>query len=163
MIDFDNTAAIGTELGVAIAPYARLLGDEDSKYRNTFGFLNARSEQFAIGSIFYYMTRGFEPYDNEYYGKDHGPVMVDLLQKMQFPKLDDNEVDLIIQSCWLGKCDSIKSLSTAAKLLGGIKASASIKQKQITEQDNKNVGSSWQMASLMPSKSLSRLHKVNST
>ncbi|KAI9729142.1 MAG: hypothetical protein M1834_007049 [Cirrosporium novae-zelandiae] len=67
----------------------------------------------------YYMTRGYEPYDDKWFGKDHGPIVVDLLQEMRFPELSDNdEIDIVIQKCWHGKYDSIQSLRNGVHQLG---------------------------------------------
>ena len=72
------------------------------------------------------MTRGYEPYDNEWFGERHGPVIVDLLQKMVFPKTDDNKVDTIIRRCWHGEYDSIQRLSATVKLLDGVNSASSL-------------------------------------
>ncbi|MCJ1254555.1 hypothetical protein MMC24_002370 [Lignoscripta atroalba] len=117
LIDFDNTTTVGTALEVGVAPYARVLGDESGEDRGTFGNLGPRTEQFATGSNFYYMTRGYEPYDNEWFGKRHGPRTVDLLQSMAFPGTDDSTIDTIIRCCWHGKFDSIQRLSVKVRLL----------------------------------------------
>lgn len=117
--DFDNTQPIGTEVDVGTAPYARVLGDEAGPSRGTFGFLGARTEQFAIGSVFYYMTRGYEPYDDQWYGKDHGPVTVDMMQRMEFPHTTiTEEKDSIIHKCWYGEFHTMEDLSNTARLIG---------------------------------------------
>lgn len=46
LADFDNTRAVGTEVDVGTAPYARVLGDEAGELQGTFGFLGPRTEQF---------------------------------------------------------------------------------------------------------------------
>lgn len=56
------------------------------------------------------MTRGFEPYDNEWFGWKHGNVVVSLLQEKKFPELNSKEMDIIIHNCWHGKYESIKRL-----------------------------------------------------
>ncbi|PMD65747.1 uncharacterized protein K444DRAFT_607121 [Hyaloscypha bicolor E] len=76
------------------------------------------------------MIRGYEPYDNEWFGERHGPVIVDLLQKMMFPKTDDNQVDNIIRSCWHGEYDSIQRLSATVKLLDGVDSGRSMVMKE---------------------------------
>ncbi|KAH8663712.1 kinase-like domain-containing protein [Tricladium varicosporioides] len=134
LTDFDNTATIGTTLEVGIPPYARVLGDEGGEQRGSFGYLGPRTEQFAIGSIFYYMIRGYEPYDNEWLGERHGPIIVDRLQKMIFPKTDDNKIDTIIQSCWHGEYESIQGLLATVKLLDGVGSTRSI----IMEEEDYN-------------------------
>lgn len=118
LADFDNTARIGEEVDVGTVPYARLLGTEAGEDRGRFGFLGARTEQFAIGSVYYYLTRGYEPYDNEWYGKDHGPVRVDILQRMEFPKMQTgSEDDAIIRKCWHGEFGSVEELAASLRLL----------------------------------------------
>jgi atypical protein kinase C zeta type len=118
LADFDNTKAIGAEVEVGTAPYARALGDEAGPLRGTFGFLGHRTEQFAVGSVLYYMTRGYEPYDDQWYGNDHGPVTVDLLQRMEFPHMDvGEETDNVIRKCWYGEFPSMEELANTATLL----------------------------------------------
>jgi atypical protein kinase C zeta type len=118
LADFDNTARIGEEVDVGTAPYTRLLGTEAGEDCGRFGFLGARIEQFAIGSVYYYLTRGYEPYDNEWYGKDHGPVTVDMLQRMEFPATQmDSEDDAIIRKCWHGEFGSVEELAAGLRLL----------------------------------------------
>lgn len=65
------------------------------------------------------MVRGYEPYDNHYYGEDHGPITVNKLQRMEFPDLDLNDIkDRIIHDCWYGKFDCIKNLARTVGSLG---------------------------------------------
>ncbi|KAL4769065.1 hypothetical protein BDW60DRAFT_219232 [Aspergillus nidulans var. acristatus] len=59
--DFDGVASIGEPYVGAAFPWARLLGPEAGSEDGTFGMRGARTEQFAIGSVIYTMTRGFEP------------------------------------------------------------------------------------------------------
>ena len=118
LTDFDNTAAVGTAVEVGIVPYARVLGGEGGEQRESFGYLGPRTEQFVIGSIFYYMTRGYESYNNEWFGERHGPVIVDLLQKMMFPNTDDNKVDTIVRSYWHGEYDSIQAFVGYGEIAG---------------------------------------------
>ena len=110
VIDFDNTVAVGSVFDGCQPPYARVLGGEAAESRGTFGHYGARTEQFAIGSVIYYMTRGYEPYDNEWFGEDHGKEVVSLLQERNFPKLDKNDVDTIIHKCWYGEYGLVNNL-----------------------------------------------------
>ena len=111
VVDFDNASKIGSEFDGCQPPYARLLGDEAAEDGwGTFGFYGPRTEQFAIGSVFYYMTRGCEPYDNEWFGKDHGRIVVDLLQEKKFPPRNETPTDTIIHKCWHGEYESVRSL-----------------------------------------------------
>ena len=118
VIDFDNTIALGTTFDGCQPPYARVLGDEASGNRGAFGYHGPRTEQFAIGSVFYYMTRGYEPYDNEWLGDAHGPTVVGLLQEMKFPTTDDSDFDTIIRKCWHGEYELIRSLKLEVMRLG---------------------------------------------
>ncbi|KAG4436716.1 hypothetical protein IFR05_007799 [Cadophora sp. M221] len=112
--DFDCTNFIGSEFEACIPPYGRLLGSEAGSNEGTAGKLGARTEQFALGSIFYYINYGVEVYDDQDFGEDHGPVIVERLQRMIFPKLDSNSMlDFIIDDCWHGRFQSVAALSEA--------------------------------------------------
>ena len=111
VVDFDNAAKIGSDYDGCHPPYARVLGDEPAQGdRGGFGYHGPRTEQFAIGSVFYYISRGYEPYEDEWFGKDHGPMVVDLLQEKKFPRLNENATDTIIHKCWHGEYESVESL-----------------------------------------------------
>jgi len=118
LIDFDNTTEVGSVFDGCQPPYARVLGDEAADDRGTFGYHGRRTEQFAIGSIFYYMTRGYEPYDNEWFGEDHGKMIVRLLHERNFPKVNENNIDTIIHKCWHGEFRLIESLKLEVIRLG---------------------------------------------
>jgi serine/threonine protein kinase len=112
--DFDCTNFIGLEFEACIPPYGRLLGSEAGSKEGTAGKLGARTEQFALGSLFYYINYGIEAYDDQDFGEDHGPVIVERLQRMVFPKLDSNSVlDSIIDDCWHGRFQSVAAPSEA--------------------------------------------------
>jgi serine/threonine protein kinase len=112
--DFDCTNFIGSEFEACIPPYGRLLGSEAGSKEGTAGKLGARTEQFALGSLFYYINYGVEVYDDQDFGEDHGPVIVEQLQRMVFPKLNSNSVlDSIIEDCWHGRFQSVAALSEA--------------------------------------------------
>lgn len=81
LIDFDNTAAVGTDMRTCVPPYVRLQGDEAGEHRGDVGRVDPRTEQFAVGSVYYYMSRDYEPYGNEWFGDGHGPDVVERLQK----------------------------------------------------------------------------------
>ena len=110
VIDFDNTVAVGFVFDGCQPPYARVLGGESAENPGTFGNHGPRTEQFAIGSVIYYMTRGYEPYGNEWFGNDHGKEVVRLLQERKFPKVNRNDTDTIIRKCWNGEYGLTKSL-----------------------------------------------------
>lgn len=137
VIDFDNTVALGSVFDGCQPPYARVLGDEGAENRGTFGNHGPRTEQFAIGSVIYYMTRGYEPYDDEWFGDDHGPQVVSLLQEKNFPNIDDNDIDTIIHKCWYGEYKWIKSLKSEVMRLGRCTESSMAKSMREEEYQAK--------------------------
>jgi serine/threonine protein kinase len=62
--DFDCTNFIGLEFEACIPPYGRLLGGEARSKKGTAGKLGACTEQFALGSLFYYINYGIEVYND---------------------------------------------------------------------------------------------------
>lgn len=58
--DFDYTVEIGTDFEACMAPYGRILnGNEtDQGRRGTSCFLGSRTEQFALGSLYYLINYG---------------------------------------------------------------------------------------------------------
>ncbi|KAJ5257470.1 hypothetical protein N7524_009026 [Penicillium chrysogenum] len=100
--DFDCTAKIGTNYEAYMAPYGRILNNNESDQGEcgTPSFLSPRTEQFALGSLYYLMNYSFEVYGDRCLTEDpyeHGPKVVDLLQNIEFPKLDSNPlIDNII-------------------------------------------------------------------
>lgn len=113
LIDFDSTTTIGSLVERALPPYARAfstlkLGKIEGRLEITFNVW----PQFALGEVFYYMTCGYEPYGNEWFGQDHGPRMVDLLQAMEFPETGDSNIDTIIRKRWFGEYTFIHALNS---------------------------------------------------
>ncbi|KAJ5198746.1 uncharacterized protein N7498_007863 [Penicillium cinerascens] len=121
--DFDCTAKIGTNYEACMAPYGRILNHEESDQGEcgTSGFLGPRTEQFALGSLYYLINYGFEVYGDRCLADDpyeHGPKVVDLLQNMEFPRLDGNPlIDDIIDKCWHNKYVKVSELATHTKTL----------------------------------------------
>lgn len=121
--DFDCTAEIGTNYQACMAPYGRILNsnETDQGESGTFGFLGPRTEQFALGSLYYLINYGFEVYGDQCLTEDpheHGPKVVDLLQNMEFPKLDGNPlIDNVIDKCWHNKYVTVSELAAHTKKL----------------------------------------------
>lgn len=121
--DFDCTAEIGTDFEACMAPYGRLLNssETDQGRRGTSGSLGPRTEQFALGSLYYLINYGFEVYGDRYLTEDpkeHGPKVVDLLQNMEFPRLDgDLLIDDIIGKCWHNKYATVAELAKHTETL----------------------------------------------
>ncbi|CAG8238824.1 unnamed protein product [Penicillium salamii] len=121
--DFDSTVKIGANYEACMAPYGRILNSNelDQGECGTFGFLGPRTEQFALGSIYYLINYGFEVYGDRCLAEDpyeHGPKVVELLQSMEFPKLDGNPLlDDIIHKCWHNKYATVSEISTHTSTL----------------------------------------------
>ena len=121
--DFDCTAEIGTDFEACMAPYGRILNSKetDQGRRGSSGFLGPRTELFALGSLYYLINYGFEVYGDRCLTEDpkeHGPKVVDLLQNMEFPKLDcDPLIDEIIDKCWHNKIATVADLAAHIKTL----------------------------------------------
>ncbi|RDW63241.1 Serine protein kinase [Aspergillus mulundensis] len=121
--DFDYTAEFGTDFETCPCPYARLLNSDeaDQGAPGTAGVLGPRTEQFALGSLYYLINYGFELYDDQCLADDpydHGPRVVDLLQQLSFPKLEgDPIIDDIIERCWHNQYRTIADLATDTEAL----------------------------------------------
>ncbi|KAM5457436.1 putative protein kinase C [Microsporum audouinii] len=113
LIDFDCAAKIGSPSDGSAPPWARILGVEAGDDAGSFGLYGARTEQFAIGSVIYLMTRGYEPYENE----DPGLNIVDLFRRMEFPSLGNDPLDRIIDQCWKGRFEYLKDLAEETSTL----------------------------------------------
>lgn len=121
--DFDCTAEFGTDFETCPCPYGRLLNsnETDQGIPGTAGFLGPRTEQFALGSLYYLINYGFEVYDDQCLADDpyeHGPKVMDLLQNMEFPKLDgDPLIDDIIDKCWHNQYRTLADLAAHTETL----------------------------------------------
>lgn len=138
--DFDCTAEIGAEFEACMAPYGRILNSSEAEYGEcgTSGSLGSRTEQFALGSIYYLINYGFEVYGDQTLTEDHrerGPMIVHLLQHMELPKLaGDSSIDDIIDKCWHNNYPTIAELATDIEaLLLGCKSEA-ITQEMVNGQ-----------------------------
>jgi hypothetical protein len=121
--DFDCTSQVGTKYEACMAPYGRILNNNESDQgeSGTFGFLGPRTEQFALGSLYYLINYGFEVYGDRCLADDpneHGHKIVELLQRMEFPHLDGNPlIDKIIDNCWHNKYVTVSELAAHTKML----------------------------------------------
>jgi serine/threonine protein kinase len=121
--DFDCTAEIGSEFEACVAPYGRILNSNevDEGPVGSSGFLGPRTEQFALGSLYYLINYGFEGYGNQRLTetpKEHGRKVVELLQNMEFPDLDgDPLIDDIIDHCWHNEYATVAELAACTEAL----------------------------------------------
>jgi serine/threonine protein kinase len=115
--DFDCTVEIGTDFEACISLYGRILNsnETDQGQCGTSGFLGPRTEQFALGSLYYLINYSFEVYGDQCLTEDpneHGSKVVDLLQNMEFLILDgDLLIDDIINKCWHNKYPMVAELA----------------------------------------------------
>ncbi|DAA74748.1 TPA_exp: Uncharacterized protein A8136_3064 [Trichophyton benhamiae CBS 112371] len=124
--DFDCTAEFGTDFETCMAPYGRILNsnEQDQGSCGSSGFLGCRTEQFALGSLYYFINYGFEVYDDQCLTEDpkeHGRKVVELLQNMEFPKLDGDDplIDEIINKCWHNGYATIADLAACTETFLG--------------------------------------------
>lgn len=107
LVDFDHARKIGDDLEVGYEPYVRFRNWSETYKGGAYGIAGPITEQFALGSIFWYITRGAELYDEL-----EGPEMLDRIMDFKFPATDPQDpIDNIISDCWHGKFQSIRDLS----------------------------------------------------
>ena len=109
--DLDRGVKVGEDIAVLTEPFGRLLNEEDGAGAGTYGKAGARTETFAIGSVYYTLLRGHEPYETEPWGRDHFVILGEKLQNKEFPLLTDSAGDTIIRKCWSGEYGQISELS----------------------------------------------------
>jgi serine/threonine protein kinase len=96
LADFGRATTIGQFLDGTLPPRARpiLAGP----LKGTYGLCSARTEQFALGTLLYFMVYGYEPYDDIILS----PAEWDRrFWELEFPELRRHEVlDGLISACW---------------------------------------------------------------
>ncbi|KAJ2896864.1 hypothetical protein MKZ38_005116 [Zalerion maritima] len=113
LIDFDHSPKVGDDLNVGYEPYVRqhreILG-------GLYGIAGPVTEQFALGSVFWYTTRS-----SELYSELEGPDQVDRLLDGSLPTTDPQDpIDKIIGNCWNGYYPRIADLvDDISKISGG--------------------------------------------
>ncbi|EEP81870.1 predicted protein [Uncinocarpus reesii 1704] len=96
LTDFGRATLIGQLLEYTFAPWARQL--TAGPLRGTYGLCSARTEQFAVGTLLYYMVYGHEPYEDI---SLDGPELGRRFENMEFPELNRHEIfDGLISACW---------------------------------------------------------------
>lgn len=111
LADFGRSVKVGEPVEGGTVPFARLLSKDEGPDRGSYGKAGPRTETFAIGSVFYSLTRGYDAYETEWFGKEHGPILLEKFQKKEYPPTTDSVIDTIIRKCWDGEFVSVKSLA----------------------------------------------------
>ncbi|KKZ62854.1 hypothetical protein EMCG_02788 [[Emmonsia] crescens] len=107
LVDFDHAVKTGDDLDVGYEPYVRAIKAGQQIGGGTYGKAGPITEQFALGSIFWYMSRG-----TELYAELDGPDKVGRLIEGEFPIVNrENPIDGLICDCWHGEFGSIAELS----------------------------------------------------
>lgn len=113
LIDLDHALPIGGDLEVGYESYVRIhrVGEMDGG--GSYGKAGAATEQFALGSIFWYLTRG-----EELYAELDGFTKVNRLCYRQFAELAlDDPIDNVISKCWWGKFDRLADLVDEIRMI----------------------------------------------
>ena len=97
--DFDWATTIGQFLLSSYSPWARKL--PAGPLKGSYGLCGARTEQFAVGTLLYYMVYGREPYEDIDLKNQDPDGLERRFEAMEFPILDRHEVfDDLISACW---------------------------------------------------------------
>ena len=112
LCDLDRGMKIGKDIEVLTEPFGRLLAEGESAGAGTYGKSGPQTEIFGIGSVYYTLLRGHEPYETESWGKDHFVILSEKFQKKEFPLLTDSVGDTIVRKCWNAEYKSVSELMT---------------------------------------------------
>lgn len=96
LTDFGRAATIGQPLEGVLPPRAQpiLAGP----LKGTYGLCSARTEQFAVGTLLYFLVYGHEPYDDTELSLTEWETQ---FGHMEFPELHRHEVfDELVSACW---------------------------------------------------------------
>ncbi|KID93770.1 protein kinase domain-containing protein, partial [Metarhizium majus ARSEF 297] len=106
LIDFDHALPIGDRLDVGYEPYIRQYRVGTKDKGGTFSVAGPTTEQYALGSMFWFMSRG-----TKLYSELEGPDQVERLMDDIFPEVNSEDpVDKIIDNCWHGRYNRVADL-----------------------------------------------------
>lgn len=102
--------------------------------------LHGQFNSSLASTIFYYINCGLEVYEDCNFSPDHGPMVVDRLQKKVFPELSRfPDIDMIIGDCWHGRFTSIAHLreTIVTQIARGYEAPKAMSEMEYaTKRDN---------------------------
>ncbi|KAF1736771.1 Proline-rich receptor-like protein kinase PERK2 [Beauveria bassiana] len=130
LIDFDHSLKVGDELDVGYEPYVR---QHREPAGGLFGAAGPITEQFALGSVFWYMTRG-----SQLYSELEGPDQVDRLLHGIFPLTDPHDpIDGIIRNCWNGYYPKMANLVDDIQIISGSTLQTQIEETPSQRQERR--------------------------
>ncbi|KAL2373212.1 hypothetical protein RJZ57_002317 [Blastomyces gilchristii] len=94
-------------------------------------YLSHEQSNVRFVLLFYLINYGFEVYSDQCVGdnrsgKEHRPVVMDLLQKMIFPELNrEPMIDSIIRRCWYSEYETVAESTADTESLCGMGSEAS--------------------------------------
>ncbi|KAF1349772.1 kinase domain-containing protein [Delphinella strobiligena] len=104
LTDFDHALLVGEPLEVGEEPYVRCSEEHGG---GQYGSAGAITEQFALGSIFWFMTTG-----QELYCDIDGHERVNRMLELRFPDTTElGRAGEIISKCWQGKFHTVAQLA----------------------------------------------------
>jgi serine/threonine protein kinase len=101
LCDFDRATTVGKFLEGVYAPWAREL--VAGPLKGSYGLCCARTEQFAVGSLLYFLVYGHEPYEDLDLANQNPGELSRRFGRMEFPELNRCGVDVFnefISACW---------------------------------------------------------------
>ncbi|KAI2616343.1 putative Rho-associated protein kinase [Hypoxylon sp. NC1633] len=113
LIDFDHSLKVGDDLDVGYEPYVRQRRENSG---GVYGVAGPVTEQFALGSVFWYMMRGSELYA-ELEGHEKVLRLLDGVFPLEDPK---GPIDNIIAKCWNGYYRRIADIEEDIKAVGAV-------------------------------------------
>ncbi|CAG8983302.1 hypothetical protein HYALB_00002740 [Hymenoscyphus albidus] len=129
IIDFGRSVKVGSPLEIGTEPFAR------QTESGSYGLAGPVTEQFALGSILYCLAQGYKPYEDEWFGEDHNNILVEKLQKREFPILKDGPWEIVINCCWGGEFETVQKLHAhISSLAGQIKGAPLLDQTTIDQR-----------------------------
>ena len=124
LTDFDHAEVYGTPLHDPQPPWGRELSEGEPEYDlrvGVGGLMGPRTEQFGLGSMYYYINYSLEPHGDQKLTdtpRNRGVVLNELLKAMQLPALKGEPmIDKLIDQCWHNHFPTIAELSVAIKKL----------------------------------------------
>lgn len=160
LVDLDHTLPIGSDLNVGEEPYVRAHTLAENDGGGVYGRAGPDTEQFALGSMFWYITRG-----KELYAELDGFDRVNRLVRRHFPDLSsDDPIDKLIGNCWSGKfermADLLREIQGVAAEQGALDSISDVQLMSGSEYLAKRELCEYYYSLLLPDGSISRQEDI---